>query len=68
MSFAKRSDTSLGHAMTKRRTRPGDFCVFAERLDRTGIVVNMSDIHDYTLDPPPEIIGYCIIPATYEHQ
>ena len=39
-----------------------------EKLDRLGIIVNTSDIHDYTLEPLPEIIGYCIIPATYVHR
>lgn len=71
VSFAKRSSASLAHAVTKRQTCPGDYCVFVvryEKLERTGIVVNTSDIHDYTLDPPPEIIGYCISPATYVHR
>ncbi|MGE0516349.1 MAG: hypothetical protein AB7O71_20600 [Hyphomicrobiaceae bacterium] len=71
VSFAKRSSASLTHAMTKRQTCPGDYCVFAvryEKFDQPGIVVNTSDIHDYKLDPPPEIIGYCIIPAAYVHR
>ncbi len=71
VSFAKRSSASLTHAVTKRHTCPGDYCVFAvryENLDRHGIKVNTSDIHDYTLEPPPEIIGYCIIPSTYVHR
>ena len=71
VSFAKRSSGSLTHAVTKRQTCPGDSCVFAvqyEKLDRPGIVDNTSDIHDYTLEPPPQVIGYCIIPATYVHR
>lgn len=71
VSFAKRSSASLTHAVTKRQTCPGDYCVFAvryEKLDRPGIADNTSDIHDYTLEPPPQVIGYCIIPATYVHR
>lgn len=70
VSFAKRSSTSLTHAMTKRKTRPGDYCIFAVRyqtLDLPSIVENLSDIYDYKLEPQPQIIGYCIIPATYPH-
>lgn len=71
VSFSKRSSASLDHAVTKRRTYPGDYCVFAvryEKLDRPGIADNPSDIHDCTLNPAPEIIGYCVIPATYVHR
>lgn len=71
VSFARRSMMALTHAMTKRGNSPVAYCIFAARyktLDRKGIKENPSDIHDYTLDPAPEIIGYCIIPATYRHQ
>lgn len=71
VSFAKNSITALTHAMHMRKNRPGNYCIFAVRyasLDRQGLKVNLIDVHDYTLTPPPKIIGYCIVPATYLHQ
>lgn len=71
VSFGKRSIAALTHAMTMRTTRPGAYCIIAVRyasLERQGLKVNHSDIHDYTLDPPPEIIGYCTVPVSYVHQ
>lgn len=71
VSFAKRSPAALTHAINMRTSLPGAYCIIAVRyssLDRQGLQVNASDIHDYTLNPPPEILGYCIVPETYEHQ
>jgi len=71
VSFARQSMAALTHAMNKRGNSPVAYCILAVRyktLDRKGIKENPSDIHDYTLDPAPEIIGYCIVPATYRHQ
>lgn len=71
VSFGKRSISALTHAMFMRRTRPGAYCIIAVRyssLERNGLKVNASDIHDYTLDPAPEIIGFCVVPETYEHR
>lgn len=71
VSFGKKSVAALTHAMTMRASRPGAYCIIAVRyssLDRRGLQVNASDIHDYRLDPPPEIIGYCDVLATYEHR
>lgn len=70
VSFAKRSVSSLDHAIRKRQDEPGAYNIIAvryETLDRKGLSNNVSDIHDYTLQPPPHIIGYCSIPETYEH-
>jgi hypothetical protein len=70
VSFAKRSVAALIHAMTMRAKRPGAYCILAVRygtLDRRGLRLNVSDIHDYNLDPAPEIIGYCMVPAIYKH-
>lgn len=70
VSFAKRSSAALTHAMEMRKKIPGDYGVFAVKyltLDRKGIANNLSDIHDFTLDPAPEIIGYCTVPASYRH-
>ena len=70
VSFAKKSCTALDHAIRKRRDRPGEYCIFVVRyqsLDRQGVVINVSDIHDYTPDPPRHIVGYCKVPAAYRH-
>jgi hypothetical protein len=70
VSFAKKSVGALTHAMNMRAKQPGEYCILAvryETLDRDGLKVNYSDIHDYTLDPAPEIIGCCKVPASYQH-
>jgi hypothetical protein len=70
VSFAKRSVTALTHAMIMRGDQPVSYCILAvlyNTLDRNGLVVNVSDVHDYTLDPAPQIIGYCMVPASYVH-
>ena len=71
VSFGKKSVTALTHAMNMRANRPGAYCIIAVRydsLDRTGLKVNLIDIHDYTLCPPPKIIGYCTVLETYDHR
>lgn len=71
VSFARWSNYAVEHVLNKRRNRPGDYCIIAvryETLQRVGIKSNYSDIHDFTLDPAPKIIAYCIIPAAYEHK
>ena len=70
VSFAKRSDMALIHAMTKRAQKLGAYCIIVvryESFNRLGLKNNLSDVHDYTLDPSPKIIGYCTVPASYRH-
>jgi hypothetical protein len=70
VSFAKKSVGALNHAMSMRQKRPGEYCILAVRyqtLDRVGLKVNYDDIHDYTLEPHPEVISYCKVPASYQH-
>lgn len=70
VTFAKRSSAALDHAMRRRDSQPGEYCIFAVRyssLCHQHIKINSCDIHDYRLDPQPKIIGYCRIPATYLH-
>ena len=70
VSFAKRSVGALTHAMNKRQTEPGEYIIFAVRyqsLDREGLSNNLCDIHDYKLDPMPQIIGSCVVPTSYQH-
>lgn len=71
ISFAKCSRESLTHVMDRRRSEPGEYSIIAVRyltLERDDIADNPIDIHDYTLDPQPEILGYCIIPVSYAHR
>lgn len=71
VSFGKRSTVALTHAMNMRSKRPGVYCIIAvryETLKRQGLTENYEDIHDYTLAPPPEVVGYCLIPEAYKHQ
>lgn len=70
VSFAKGSAMALGHAMTLRQSEPGEYCIFAvryETLDAKCLKNNHSDIHDYALDPQPEILGCCLVPVSYRH-
>ena len=70
VSFAKRSVSALTHAMTKRQTVPGKYHIFMVRyasLNHKGVTVNICDIHDRVLDPAPVIIGYCVVPTSYNH-
>jgi hypothetical protein len=70
VSFGKRSVIALTHAMNRRKNKPGVYCIIAvryETLDREGLTLNLSDIHDYKLRPAPKIIGYIDVPETYKH-
>jgi hypothetical protein len=70
VSFAETSTTALDHAMRKSLDEPAEYCIIAARyesLERKGLKVNASDLHDYTLDPQPSIIGVSRIPASYSH-
>ncbi len=69
-SFARRSNAALTHAMIRRKSLAQDYCIIAvryETLNRKGLRENLSDIHDFTLDPQPQIVGYCIVPGSYKH-
>lgn len=68
VSFAWKSSAALAHAMGKRESHPGDWCIFAVRyrsISRQGLTWDTVALHDYTLAPPPEVIGYCIVPETF---
>lgn len=68
VSFVWKSSAALSHAMSKRATQPGDWCIFAVRCDSTsrlGLKAEGAVLYDYTLNPAPTIIGYCIVPRTY---
>jgi hypothetical protein len=68
VSFSKQSPMALSFLCQKQSTDSQDGAIIAvryERLDFCHIKVNLSDMQDYRLDPPPEIIGYCIVPSEY---
>lgn len=70
VSFAMQSSMALGHICQKFAESSEDLCILVVRyegLDRKGLCINVSDVHDFTLDPPPEVIGYCKVPTTYQH-
>lgn len=70
ISFATTSSLALRYASQARGVSPAAGCIFAVRYDdltRNGLKPEMSMLHDYTLDPAPLIIGYCIVPPDYRH-
>ena len=72
VSYAKQSSSCLGHVCSKRSSQHSENdVVIAVRfisLDLQGIVQNHSDIHVYKPEIQPEIIGYCVIPSSYNHK
>lgn len=70
VSFSMSSAVALNHAMDLRSHQFGAYCIIAVRyasLERSSLVINLIDIHDFELKPPPELIGYCTVPDTYKH-
>lgn len=70
VSFAMTSALSLGYASKARNISSPEGCIIVVRyadLNRKGLAKETSMLHDYTLLPPPEIIGYCIVPSGYIH-
>ena len=68
VSFATTSSLSLRYASEARNVASPEGCIIAVRyadLTRRGIVKETTILHDYTLKPKPEIIGYCIVPSNY---
>lgn len=69
MSFAKLSIGALTPAMGRRGDDPVDWVIFAVRFQSfANVKDNATDIHDYKLEPAPEIIGRCVVPASYDHR
>jgi hypothetical protein len=70
VSFAYKSSSVIELAMQRRAGYREEYCIFAVRyradvLSRTRGALWC--IHDDSLTPPPEIIGYCIVPTNYQH-
>lgn len=70
VTFSKRSVDAVAH-WCRVRAEGAEGVLIAVRYDdlsRQGLVLNASDLHDYTLTPPPRILSYCKIPSDYEHR
>lgn len=71
VSYAKSSVYSLTHIFMKQEVLTEEAVVIVVRFDtlkQQGIKENFSDIHVYKPEIQPAIIGYCIVPLTYEHK
>ena len=69
VSFARKSSLALMYACKGRGPESPDGCVLAVRynsLEREGIRLELDILHDDTLNSQPEIIGYCIVPKSYQ--
>ncbi len=70
VSFARKSSLAFSHAMNKRKSHLGDYCIIAVRymsMDFPHIVNDGAGIvHDYKLDPLPQCVGFCIVPESYQ--
>jgi len=69
VSFSATSSLALGYAC---ETRPADedgvvIAVRIETQNRAGIRKEAFGLHVDIIEPQPEIVGYCIIPASYRH-
>jgi hypothetical protein len=68
-SFAKGSALALRYACDRRSEASPDGCIVAVRFrSLDGVVDEPSIIYVHRPDRLPEVIGYCIIPATYAHR
>lgn len=65
VSYTKKSSSCLAHIGTEITDEFVVLAVRFETLDATKIVVNMSDIHVFSADILPSIIGYCDIPKGF---
>ncbi|MEZ0001623.1 hypothetical protein [Sinorhizobium fredii] len=70
VSFAKESSGAL-YFWCLKRTTDAEGVILAvrfESLSRNGLLVESSIIHDYTVEPQPEIIGFVRVPRHYQHR
>jgi hypothetical protein len=70
VSFSRVSSLALGYASDKRSPASPNGCVIAVRLkadDRSRKREEAFGLHVESFDPQPEIVGYCIVPASYDH-
>jgi hypothetical protein len=65
VSFAHKSSSVLGMAGNQQ-----EYCIFAVRYQLDALSSTRDGNwcrYDDNLNPPPEIIGYCIVPTDYQH-
>lgn len=68
VSFAKSKVLALDYACKKRSDTSPKGCVFAVRFEREenpAVVRDAVGIHLYREDRQPDIVGYCVVPATF---
>lgn len=68
ISFARESSLALRYASLARTEVYPDGCIIAVRYDdvhRPGLRHEPSILYDDTRDPPPVILGYCLVPSSY---
>jgi hypothetical protein len=68
VSFAKNSSLSLRYACEGRNDSAPCGVVLAVRyacLNKPGIVQESFGLHVYNFDEQPQIVGYCVVPASY---
>lgn len=71
VSFARGSQLPLRYASESRSESSPNGCVIAVRFradDRSRKAADSVGLHVYSFDPQPEIVGYCIIPASYTYR
>lgn len=67
-SFAKGSPLALRYACERRSEVSPNGCVVVVRFQSLdGVKEETSIIHVYRPERMPEVIGYCIVPASYNH-
>lgn len=71
VSFARNSSLSLGYACNARNSSSPNGVVIAvryESLDKPFIKQESFGLHVYCFSEQPEIVGYCVVPASYVHR
>lgn len=68
VSWAKSSMVSLDHWISHRQEAE-DGVIIATRFETLdGMVEKIDTVYDYRPEPAqPKMIGYCVVPASYEH-
>jgi hypothetical protein len=70
-SFSRVSSLALGYAAGMRSKASPNGCVVAVRFGAGNGPLRREEpfgLHADRFDPQPEIVGYCIVPASYDHR
>ncbi len=71
VTYTYRSNVALIHITNRNKYKPKDHCILVYKFDDYAmkrLIKNTTDVHDYAINPRPTLIGYCIVPYTYQHQ